>query len=43
MILLNNYSLKKNKSESIAQQLFIYYNNLKDYVISFKTIYDHII
>ena len=35
--------LKKNKSESIAQQLFIYYNNLKDYVISFKTIYDHII
>ena len=35
--------IKKNKSESIAQQLFIYYNNLKDYVISFKTIYDHII
>ena len=35
--------IKKNKSESIAQQLFIYYKNLKDYVISFKTIYDHII
>jgi hypothetical protein len=35
--------IKKNKSESIAQQLFIYYNNLKDYVISFKTIYDHIV
>ena len=35
--------IKKNKSESIAQQLFIYYNNLKDYVISFKIIYDHII
>ena len=35
--------IKKNKSESITQQLFIYYNNLKDYVISFKIIYDHII
>ena len=35
-------SSKKSKSESMAYQLFNYYDNLKNYVTSFKIMYEAI-